>query len=60
MLFESHEIDRKEIFLEVVKLQDQGIGVNDSRSSVARQYGIDVEDIREIEREGIHKKWPPL
>jgi hypothetical protein len=60
MLFESYEGDRKEIFLRVVRLQDQGVNLEDSRTCVSIQYGIDLDDIREIEAEGIMKKWPPL
>ena len=58
--FESNEADRKEIFLTLVRLQDQGVGLSDSRTSVSIQFGIDVDAVRKIEAEGIAKQWPPL
>jgi hypothetical protein len=60
MFFESHEVDRKEIFMKVVLLQDEGLSVEDSRMCIGKQYGIGLDDVREIEQEGIAKKWPPL
>jgi hypothetical protein len=55
-----HELDKKEIFFRLVRLQDEGITVDDSRSRVAGQFGIDEDQVREIESEGLAKNWPPL
>ena len=54
------EVDKRKIFFEVVRLQDSGVSVEDSRSRVAAEYGIDVDAVREIESEGISQNWPPL
>jgi hypothetical protein len=55
-----HEIDKREVFFRIVHLQDEGVSVEDSRGRMAEQFGIDVDDIREIESEGLAKDWPPL
>jgi hypothetical protein len=55
-----HELDRQKIFLELVRLQDKGAGVEDSRSHIAAEYGIDVDAVCEIEGEGVAQNWPPL
>jgi hypothetical protein len=60
MSTELHEVDRQEIFSEIVRMQDGGVTVDDSRNRIAGQFGIDVDEVREVEREGITKKWPPL
>jgi hypothetical protein len=57
---ELHEFDRREIFLQIVRMQDEGISLVDSRSCIAAQFDIDVDGICEIEAEGIAKMWPPL
>ena len=55
-----HEVDRREIFFKIVRMQDDGASVNESRTRIAADFGIDVDLVREIETEGIEKKWPPL
>jgi hypothetical protein len=55
-----HEVDRREIFFEIVRLQDQGVSLADCRHRIAERFEIDLEGIREIETEGIAKEWPPL
>ena len=59
-LRELHEVDRREIFVRVVGMQDGGATVGDVRASVAAKYGLSADDIVEIETEGISKQWPPL
>ena len=44
---------RQEVFLALVQAQDGGESVRESRSSVARKFGISAEEVRRIEREGI-------
>jgi hypothetical protein len=51
---------RKEIFLALVEAQDKDLGVPQSREAVARRFGLSVEDVRQIEREGLDAAWPPL
>ena len=54
------ETRRKEIFLALVETQDKRVGVARSRQVVAGQYGVTVEQIRQIEQEGLDCEWPPL
>jgi len=51
---------RKQIFLELVAAQDQDLGVAPSRRLVAERFGISEEQVRQIEREGLDRQWPPL
>ena len=51
---------RREIFLALVEAQDKDLGVPQSREAVARRFGLSVEDVRQIEREGLDASWPPL
>jgi hypothetical protein len=60
MAAELHEIDRKEIFRQIVRLQDEGVSLNDTRRRVSEEWGIDIDVVREIETEGIKSGWPPL
>ena len=55
-----NELDRREVFFETVRMQDEGSSVTDSRTRIAKEFDIDVDRIREIESEGIAKNWPPL
>lgn len=56
----SDERVRRQAFLALVEMQDQGCSVRDSRSQIADQFGIDLDALRWIETEGIAKQWPPL
>jgi len=60
MSAESPNVDRQAIFATIVHIQDEGVSVADSRSRVAAQFGINVDQVCEIEGEGIAKNWPPL
>jgi hypothetical protein len=51
---------RKEIFLALVEAQDQDMAVALSREVVARRFGVSETLIRQIEREGLDRVWPPL
>ena len=51
---------RKEIFLALVDAQDHEIGVTQSRKLIASRFGISEGQIRQIEREGLDRQWPPL
>jgi hypothetical protein len=54
------ELRRKEIFLELVKVQDGGTSVVESRKVIAQQFGLTEPQIRRIEQEGLDYQWPPL
>jgi hypothetical protein len=51
---------RKEIFLALVQAQDKDLSVIQSREEVARTFDLRVEEVRQIEREGLDASWPPL
>jgi hypothetical protein len=51
---------RQELFHALVKNQDMGMSVAESRQQVSQQFEVAEEDIRKIEDEGIEKEWPPL
>jgi hypothetical protein len=51
---------RREIFLALVKAQDGGTPVPQSRRAVAGQFGVNEEVVRQVEREGLDGSWPPL
>ena len=52
----DNELDRRDIFLETVRMQDEGSSVADSRTRIAEEFDVDVDTVREIESEGIAKK----
>jgi hypothetical protein len=54
------EARRKEVFLALVEAQDHDLGVPESRQVVAERFGVAVDQVRRIEREGIENGWPPL
>jgi hypothetical protein len=51
---------RQEIFHAVVTAQDQGMDVSQSRQYVAQRFGVAEDQVKDIEREGLDKNWPPL
>ena len=51
---------RQEVFRALVLAQDAGASVQDSRADTARGFGLSLEEVRGIEREGIASGWPPL
>jgi hypothetical protein len=52
---------RKEIFLALVKAQDEGqMTVQESRRAVGREFGVSEGQVQDIEREGLDGDWPPL
>ena len=55
------EAERKEIFLALVKAQDEGeMTVQESRQAVGREFGVSEGQVKAIEREGLDGDWPPL
>ena len=51
---------RREIFLALVEAQDKDLTVPQSREAVASRFDLSVEEVRQIEREGLDASWPPL
>jgi hypothetical protein len=51
---------RKELFLALVDAQDHEISVAQSRMLMAERFGVDESQVRQIEREGVERQWPPL
>jgi hypothetical protein len=51
---------RREIFQALVEAQDQALGVARSRKVIADRFGLDVNQVRQIEQEGLDHEWPPL
>jgi DNA-directed RNA polymerase sigma subunit (sigma70/sigma32) len=54
------EARRKEIFLALVEVQDQEVGVARSRRLIAERFGLTESQVRQIEQEGLDHEWPPL
>jgi hypothetical protein len=54
------ETQRRALFAALVAAQDEGLGVKQSRQTVAARFGVDVEAVGEVEDEGLDKEWPPL
>jgi hypothetical protein len=54
------EAQRREVFLALVEAQDRQMSVPLSRKEIARRFELSERRVREIEREGLDDKWPPL
>lgn len=54
------EDQRKAVFMAVVEAEDKGTRPGVARQQVAEQFSISVEDVVDIEEEGVDKTWPPL
>ena len=54
------EARRKEIFLALVEVQDQEVGVARSRRVIMERFGLTESQVRQIEQEGLDHEWPPL
>jgi hypothetical protein len=57
---ELPESVRKEIFLALVEAQDHEMSVAQSRKLIAERFGVSDTQLRQIEREGLDREWPPL
>jgi hypothetical protein len=51
---------RRRVFRELVTAQDAHLGVAASRQQVMAEFGLEEDQLRAIEDEGIDKEWPPL
>jgi hypothetical protein len=54
------EDQRKEIFVALVDAQDHEMTVAQSRQFIAERFGVTEDQVRQIEREGLDRLWPPL
>ena len=54
------EDQRRAVFAALVSAQDEGFSVPYSREVTARRYALTVEQVRDIEEQGVNGKWPPL
>jgi hypothetical protein len=57
---ELSEARRKEIFLALVNAQDHRMEVAQSRRFIVFRFKVSESLVRQIEREGLDNKWPPL
>ena len=54
-------VDQKQkIFKALVDSQDGGMTVGASRAELAKSYSLSMDQVVEIEREGLDNQWPPL
>ena len=51
------EDERKAVFVALVETQDNGASVADSRKLVAEKFGLTVETVQDIEKEGLAENW---
>ncbi len=51
------ESKRRQIFFELVKAQDAGVGIRESYTLIARKYGLPERMLSDIAYEGVAKKW---
>jgi hypothetical protein len=51
---------RRELFRALVEAQDRDGDVAQSRRMVSKHFGVTEGQVREIEREGLDRQWPPL
>lgn len=52
--------ERRAIFQAIVRAQDKGESVTESRQQVSHRFHVTEYTLRKIEDEGIARQWPPL
>lgn len=52
--------ERRAIFQALVRAQDKGESVGESRQQVSNRFHVTEYTLRKIEDEGIARQWPPL
>jgi hypothetical protein len=52
--------ERRNIFQALVRAQDNGESVGESRQHITKRYHVTEYTLRKIEDEGIARQWPPL
>lgn len=53
-------MERRAIFQALVRAQDKGDSVIESRQHVSKRFHVTEYTLRKIEDEGIARQWPPL
>ena len=51
---------RKRVFLALVEAQDSCMDVVQSRKLMIERFSVTDAQLRQIEREGLERQWPPL
>jgi hypothetical protein len=51
---------KRDIFRELVSVQDSGNAVRKSRELMMEKFEISDNQLKEIEDEGLEEQWPPL
>jgi hypothetical protein len=51
---------RKEIFQALVEAQDKEMSVPQSYQFIQETFQVSENQLRQIEREGLDRQWPPL
>jgi len=54
------EDEQRAVFAALVAVQDESVGVVESRTIIAERHGLTVEQVKELEERGLKGKWPPL
>ena len=54
------ESDEKAIFLELFKRPEKGEAIAQAVAAVAERHGVSPDEVKEIERKGMARDWPPL
>ena len=49
-----------QVFLALVAAQDSRMTVPESKKAIADQFGLNDEQLKRIEQEGLDCQWPPL
>jgi hypothetical protein len=52
--------ERRSIFQALVRAQDNGESVGESRQHITQRFHVTEYTLRKIEDEGIARQWPPL
>jgi hypothetical protein len=52
--------ERRSIFNALVRAQDNGQSVGESRQHVSKRFHVTEYTLKKIEDEGIARQWPPL
>ena len=54
------ESREKEIFLELFKRPEKGEALDQAVAAVAERHGVSLDVVKDIERKGMARDWPPL
>ena len=54
------ESREKQIFLELFKRPEKGTALDQAVVAVAERHGVSLNEVKEIERKGMARDWPPL